>query len=73
MRIFIYTILLLYVANVYGQEQTPFERSNGRQTATYFECIDFYKRLDRVSPQLSIKVMGMSDAGYPYHLLLVFQ
>jgi Zinc carboxypeptidase len=50
--------------------QTPFERSAGKQTATYTECIDFYKQLDKLSPALSIRVMGMSDAGYPYHVVL---
>ena len=49
---------------------TPFERSNGMQTATYSECIDFYRQLDKASTRLSIKEMGMSDAGYPYHLVL---
>src|SRR5260221_453088 len=49
---------------------TPFEKSDGRRSATYFECIDFYKQLDQQSPLLSIKEMGMSDAGYPYHVLL---
>ncbi|HXB92913.1 MAG TPA: M14 family metallopeptidase, partial [Puia sp.] len=49
---------------------TPFERSEGKQTATYFECIAFYKQLDRLSPALSIREMGMSDAGYPYHVVL---
>jgi len=53
-----------------GDLQTPFERSAGKQTATYTECIDFYQRLDRLSPALSIRVMGMSDAGYPYHVVL---
>ena len=50
--------------------QTPFERSGGTQTATYSECIAFYKQLDKLSPALSIRVMGMSDAGYPFHLIL---
>jgi Carbohydrate esterase 2 N-terminal/Zinc carboxypeptidase len=49
---------------------TPFERSNGMQTATYFECIDFYKQLDKLSPKLTIREMGMSDAGYPYQVVL---
>ncbi len=49
---------------------TPFERSEGEQTATYFECIAFYKLLGRLSPALSIREMGMSDAGYPYHVVL---
>jgi hypothetical protein len=50
--------------------QTPFERSGGTETATYAECISFYQQLDKLSPALSIRVMGMSDAGYPYHVLL---
>ncbi len=53
-----------------GSLQTPFERSEGKQTATYDECIAFYQRLDKLSPALSIRVMGMSDAGYPYHVVL---
>jgi Zinc carboxypeptidase len=50
--------------------QTPFERSGGKQTATYAECIAFYRQLDKLSPQVSIREMGMSDAGYPYHVVL---
>jgi hypothetical protein len=49
---------------------TPFEKSNGMETATFFECMDFYKALDRASTKISIKEMGMSDAGYPYQLVL---
>ena len=49
---------------------TPFEQSAGKQTATYAECIAFYQKLDKLSPQVSIKEMGMSDAGYPYHVVL---
>src|SRR5260370_169653 len=49
---------------------TPFERSGGKQTATYAECIAFYRQLDKISPFLSIREMGMSDAGYPYHVVL---
>jgi hypothetical protein len=49
---------------------TPFEQSAGKQTATYAECIAFYQQLDKLSPQVSIKEMGMSDAGYPYHVVL---
>ena len=49
---------------------TPFERSNGTETATYGECIAFYRQLDKMSSKLSIKEMGTSDAGYPYHLVL---
>jgi zinc carboxypeptidase len=51
-------------------QQTPFEKSNGTETATYFECINFYKQLDKTSAKVSIKEIGMSDAGYPYHVVL---
>ena len=49
---------------------TPFEKSDGRETATYAECISYFKQLDKLSPKISIREMGMSDAGYPYHLVL---
>jgi hypothetical protein len=52
------------------QLQTPFETSGGKRTATYAECIAFYQQLDKLSPLVSIREMGMSDAGYPYHVVL---
>jgi len=61
--------LLLFPFAIHAQ-QTPFERSNGTETATYFECIDFYKNLDKASSKILIKEIGTSDAGYPYHLVL---
>src|ERR1700709_1384506 len=70
-----YLTLLLLICSFSGSGwsqslQTPFEQSEGRRTATYFECVDFYKQLDKQSPLLSIREMGMSDAGYPYHVVL---
>lgn len=66
---FLYLIPLLISLRSFSQT-TPFERSEGKQTATYAECIAFYQQLDKLSPDLSIRVMGMSDAGYPYHVVL---
>lgn len=51
-------------------QTTPFENSGGKKTATYFECIEFYKKLDKESGKISIHTMDMSDAGYPYQLVL---
>jgi hypothetical protein len=68
--IYIIGVLSALEGNAQSPGLTPFERSGGRQTTTYFECIDFYKKLDQLSPRLSIRTMGVSDAGYPYHLLL---
>ncbi len=45
---------------------TPFERSGGKQTATFFEVADFYKKLYATYPnQVLMGEMGISDAGYP--------
>jgi len=66
-------LLFLFFLPFFGRGQslqTPFEQSAGKQTATYAECIAFYKQLDALSPQVTIKEMGMSDAGYPYHVVL---
>ncbi len=52
-------------------QQTPFEKSGGKETATYFEAIDWYKQLDAKSPLVQVKTMGPTDAGYPLHLVLV--
>jgi len=49
---------------------TVFENSNGRQTATYFETIEYYKKLKAAFPTISIKTFDTTDAGYPLHLVL---
>ncbi len=67
-KIFLFTLLSYFF--ICNAQTTPFEKSNGKETATYFECIDFYKKLDKASAKISIKEMGMSDAGYPFHVVL---
>lgn len=52
-------------------QQCRFEKTNGLESATYFEAIDWYKNLDKKSPQVYVKEMGMTDAGYPLHLVLI--
>ncbi len=44
---------------------TPFERSNGKQTATYTEMTEFYKRLGGMFGTISIGEMGPADNGFP--------
>jgi hypothetical protein len=73
MRLFTLFSALLLFAHSFSQPlqiPTPFERSGATQTATYAECIAFYRQLDKLSPALSIREMGMSDAGYPYPIVL---
>ncbi|NQW35787.1 MAG: M14 family metallopeptidase [Flavobacteriales bacterium] len=49
---------------------TPFEKSNGLNTATYQETISFYEKLAKVYPEISIKAMGLTDSGKPLHLVI---
>lgn len=44
---------------------TPFERSKGKQTATYSEMVDFYKRLCNKYKTLMPADMGITDIGLP--------
>lgn len=70
MRSFFCFLLILFSLQAFSQ-QTPFEQSNGKETATYFQVINFYKNLDSTSPKIFVKEMGLTDAGYPLHLVLV--
>ena len=49
-------------------QQTPYEIHGKNYTATYQECIDFYKQLDEEHDQIAMLEMGMTDAGYPFIL-----
>jgi len=50
---------------------TKFEQSNGTQTPTYHEIIDWWKNLDQRSPEVKMLTMGMTDAGFPLNLVVV--
>ncbi len=64
------TSLFLFTINLFAQ-LSPFEKSDGKQTATYFEAIKWYKYFDKQSNNVLVKEMGMTDAGYPLHLVLI--
>ena len=67
-------LLLHIVATITVKSQnikTKFEQSKGTQTPTYFEIIDWWKKLDEKSGKLNIVSMGMTDAGYPLHMIVV--
>jgi hypothetical protein len=66
-------LLFLFALGTEGKAQkvlTPFERSDGKRTATYFECIDFYKKLAAADSRIRIDTAGAADAAYPLHLVL---
>ena len=63
----------LLLANVLTAQDiaTIFEKSNGTKTPTYFEAIDWWQKLDARSGKIKMLTMGMTDAGYPLHLVVV--
>ncbi|HMC99813.1 MAG TPA: M14 family zinc carboxypeptidase, partial [Ferruginibacter sp.] len=71
MRSLLVFIFLIAINSPVRSQQCRFEKSDGKESATYFEAIDWYKSLDKQSPLVMMKEMGMSDAGYPLHLVLV--
>ena len=68
---FFSAIFVLIIIGSTHAQQCRFEKSNGTESATYFEAIAWYKNLDKISPQVLVKEMGNTDAGYPLHLVMV--
>jgi hypothetical protein len=68
----LFFILLLLSSNLFGQNlKTRFEQSKGTESPTYSEIIDWWQKLDQQSPYVKMLTMGMSDAGFPLHLVVV--
>ncbi|HEX8331534.1 MAG TPA: M14 family metallopeptidase [Segetibacter sp.] len=65
------SLSLLFSSILFSQNFiTPFEKSSGKETATYFEAIQYYKNLDNKYSDIIIKTFDSTDAGYPLHLVL---
>ncbi|HET9747622.1 MAG TPA: M14 family metallopeptidase [Chitinophagaceae bacterium] len=72
MRKLLTGIFLLFFQALFAQNITTiFEKSNGTKTPTYHEVIDWWQKLDAQSGKVKMLTMGMSDAGYPLHLVVV--
>jgi len=63
--------LLSSLAAVSQPVTTLFERSNGTRTPEYREIIEWWRQLDAKSGKVKMLTMGMTDAGYPLHLVVV--
>ena len=46
-----------------------FERSEGKETATYDEVIEFYTKLSEKHTSIAMYEMGTTDSGKPLHLV----
>lgn len=68
----IFIFLVLFSTYSFAQTiTTKFEQSKGTQTPTYFEIVNWWKKLDEKSGKIKMLIMGMTDAGYPLHLIIV--
>ncbi len=49
--------------------RTHFETTNGEETATYMQVIDFYIQLAKEFPEINIQTIGTTDSGNPLHMV----
>src|SRR5690349_21264631 len=69
-RLLALCFVLLYIHSQ-AQITTKFEQSGGTQTPTYAEIIKWWQQLDQQSGKIKMLTMGMTDAGFPLHLVVV--
>ena len=50
---------------------TVFEKSEGTETATYLEVINYYSQLAETYPQISMEAIGETDSGEPLHMVIL--
>ena len=70
-KVLVISLVCIFCFYTSYTQQCRFEKTNGLESATYFEAVDWYKNLDKISKKVLVKEMGMSDAGYPLHIVLV--
>jgi hypothetical protein len=78
MKNLLFTILLISVITSCSKPEkklnfdftTTFEKTNGFETATYEETINYYKNLADAYPEISIIQMGKTDSGLPLHIVI---
>ncbi len=71
MRKFLFSLFIISYTASAQTITTRFEQSNGTESPTYFEIIDWWKKLDERSGKVKMLTMGMTDAGFPLHLVVV--
>jgi len=70
MRHYLLTIFFFLAMDTSAQ-LTPYELSDKKETATYDQAIDYYKKLDNAYPQAKLLTCGQTDFGKPLHLLVL--
>jgi hypothetical protein len=71
-----YYLIFLLIVNINAQTKKTdfkydiqFEVSNGEETSTYEDVINFYKSIAEYSDIIEISEVGITDAGLPLHLV----
>lgn len=68
---FLLLISTLFLTNPTDSLKTPFEKSGGKQSATYQECIAYYKQLSSFSGEVTVLQYGTTSIGKPLNLVVV--
>lgn len=76
MRAIISVLIILFLIGCESEEEniavsfpTHFELSEGMETATYLQAVDFYIQLAKEFPEINIQTIGETDSGYPLHVV----
>ena len=69
-RLFFFLFLYISIRGYTQDYKTVFETSEGKETATYEQTIDFYRILSENYPEISLREIGMTDSGKPLHLVV---
>lgn len=64
-------VLFFFFTSFSQSITTKFEQSGGKESPVYSEIIDWWKKLDEISGKVKMLTMGMTDAGFPLHLVVV--
>ncbi len=68
-----FALLLLFSLPLFAQKKmynTPYEKGNGNQTATYAETIAYFQLLDQNFETIQMLKMGPTDNGMPLHIVI---
>ncbi|GAA3947648.1 M14 family metallopeptidase [Hymenobacter algoricola] len=68
---FLLPALLLAAPTPQPDWRTPFEKGTGNTTATYAECLAYYRQLDAAYPEITMRAAGPTDCGEPLHEVVV--
>ncbi|MEP7324071.1 MAG: M14 family metallopeptidase [Saprospiraceae bacterium] len=71
MKSFFIGLALIIAPGLMAQHKTPFESGTGNQTPEYSEIVKWWTLLDKSSSMVQMNTAGMTDAGYPLHLIIV--